>query len=369
MTVTAISPAAFRNGLSASSILALQAKPLYGINGVALHRGVLDVAGLALAPIGYPHGVQLEHEPGIACEFEYGLPNPGAQDAYWYWPNSENSSFKIKINFAETHHTGKEYRFRLRFQGEPDDELERIRTSFSVPKDLGIMENFPSPTGLSRVHTFDTISGVALKGYSDAIRILKLAERYGFRAKTGSVLDWGCGHGRVVRHFRALGARGELFGLDIDPDNIGWAQSHLKGVTFGVGPLMPPTELPGAAFNLVFGISVMTHLTRSVQQAWLEEIRRILRPGGIALLTFTGSSSVAYSSRYLTRTWIEEFEANGTGPDMPDPSLQNVIDDPNYYRIVKVRMDKAVELCSGYLTVIGAHECMFGYQDLLVLQK
>jgi SAM-dependent methyltransferase len=357
-----------RNGLEASVIRALQAKPLYGVSGFALAKGMIDITGLALPPVGQPNGVSVETAPGVAHEFEFGLASPGAQDAYWYWPNSAHSAFRLRINLAETRHAGPAYPFRLNFAGHSEDNFERIRTSFFMPKDLGCMENYPALDSLSRVQRYDTISGVALRGYSDAVRILTIAELYGFSRKTGKVLDWGTGHGRVIRHFRSIDVGGPLFGLDIDPLNIQWAQTHLSDVDFSVGPLMPPTQYNSDTFDLIYGISVMTHLTRTVQEAWLEEIRRILAPGGLALLTFAGSSAVAFASRYLTPAWIAEFQATGTGPDLPDNSLENVIDQPDYYKNVKLGIDKASELASRYLTVLGTHLCMFGYQDLLVLQ-
>ena len=157
--------------------------------------------------------------------------------------------------------------------------------------------------------------------------------------------------------------------FDIDPDNIAWAKDHLKSLDMRVGPLMPPSPYPDESFDLVYGISVMTHLTRHVQEAWLAEIARILKPGGVALLTFSGDTAVAFQSYSLSPEWLATYIETGAGPDLPDGSLVGVIDDPTYYKNVYLTADRAAELCGRYLEVAGVHPCMFGYQDLMALRK
>jgi hypothetical protein len=113
----------------------------------------------------------------------------------------------------------------------------------------------------------------------------------------------------------------------------------------------------------------MTHLTRTVQEAWIDEIKRVLCPGGLALLTFAGDSSVAFASRFLDRKWLDEYLAKGTGPDLNDRSLVGVIENHEYYKNVKISLAEANKLCARYLNVVAAYECAFGYQDLIVLRK
>jgi SAM-dependent methyltransferase len=159
------------------------------------------------------------------------------------------------------------------------------------------------------------------------------------------------------------------YGIDIDQDNIAWAREHLPEVSLLHGPLMPPTPYPANEFDLVYGISVMTHLTRTIQEAWLQEICRILRPGGLALLTFAGNTAAAFSSRFLEKTWMKEYLDTGRGQDLPSGDLAGKISDPDYYRNVKISSAEVVTLCRPYFAVQDVLECMFGYQDLAVLTK
>ena len=50
----------------------------------------------------------------------------------------------------------------------------------------------------------------------------------------------------------------------------------------------PPLEYSAETFDLVYAISVFTHLPERYQLLWLEEFRRILRPGGVLVLTVYG---------------------------------------------------------------------------------
>lgn len=102
------------------------------------------------------------------------------------------------------------------------------------------------------------------------------------------VLDFGCGAGRTLRHFLADESPGEFWGCDIDLASIAWLQENLSPPLhpFLNGEL-PPLEQPDGAFDLIYCVSVFTHLTRS-WSAWLLELHRVLRPGGFLVATFMG---------------------------------------------------------------------------------
>jgi len=102
------------------------------------------------------------------------------------------------------------------------------------------------------------------------------------------VLDLGCGAGRTLRHFVPEAAIAEFMGCDIDGESVTWVQRHLcpPFVCFANGDV-PPLPLATESLDLVYAISVFTHLA-ATWSAWLLEVHRVLRPGGIALLTFMG---------------------------------------------------------------------------------
>jgi len=101
------------------------------------------------------------------------------------------------------------------------------------------------------------------------------------------VLDFGCGTGRVVRQWATL--RGpSVFGCDYNPRSVAWDKENLEFAQFSQNPLEPPLPYEGSFFDLCYSVSVFTHLPESLQRPWIEELHRVLAPGGILVLTLSG---------------------------------------------------------------------------------
>ncbi|HEX8122383.1 MAG TPA: class I SAM-dependent methyltransferase [Solirubrobacteraceae bacterium] len=100
------------------------------------------------------------------------------------------------------------------------------------------------------------------------------------------VLDFGCGCGRVARRWAALGL--DLHGCDYNPELVAWCRENLPFMEARVNALEPPTPYADDRFGLVYAISVLTHLTEPLAERWVEELTRILRPGGLLLVTTHG---------------------------------------------------------------------------------
>src|SRR4051812_20057873 len=115
-----------------------------------------------------------------------------------------------------------------------------------------------------------------------------------------SVLDFGCGCGRVTRWFE--GFEGAVAGSDVSRPAIEWCRGNLGFASFEVNGLAPPLAFDDASFDVVYALSVFTHLTEELQLAWRDEVRRVLRPGGLFLLTTHG------------RSYVPRLEGGGGGP-------------------------------------------------------
>lgn len=183
------------------------------------------------------------------------------------------------------------------------------------------------------------------------------------------ILDWGCGCARVTRHFRALpeGA-GRVYGIDIDPVNIGWCQEHIAADGFAVAPLLPPSGVDGP-FDLIIGNSVITHLKRDVMDLWLAELARLLAPRGLALLSFHGNfSEAAICSRNLG--FWRRLRESGFYASMAALELNDAIDDPEYYRQTFLTDKSAREIFSAQFQVEDVHAGVVSrYQNVAVLRK
>lgn len=103
----------------------------------------------------------------------------------------------------------------------------------------------------------------------------------------GAVLDFGCGVGRVLRHWNGL--HGPVFhGADYNPDLIAWCRTNLPFARFQVNGLDRGLTSDGATLDFVYALSVFTHLSVPLQRFWMGELTRVLRPGGHLLITTHG---------------------------------------------------------------------------------
>jgi SAM-dependent methyltransferase len=106
------------------------------------------------------------------------------------------------------------------------------------------------------------------------------------------ICEWGCGPGRVIRHLRgALADRTvELFGADYNPASVAWCQTHLTGAEFRHNGLDPPLPFGAGAMDVLYAISVFTHLSAEGHCRWIEEVFRVIRPSGIVIFTTHGDA-------------------------------------------------------------------------------
>lgn len=103
------------------------------------------------------------------------------------------------------------------------------------------------------------------------------------------VLDFGCGPGRTIRHL-ADESECELWGCDISAACIEWNSQNLSpALSFVVNDEVPPLPFPDGKFDLVYALSVFTHIS-DAWAAWLLEIDRVLAPDGRLVATFMGEA-------------------------------------------------------------------------------
>lgn len=110
-----------------------------------------------------------------------------------------------------------------------------------------------------------------------------------------NILDFGCGSARVMRHL--IGGRAHQFtGTDVDPEVIQWCQKSIIGVNWHNNEYLPPTQYSNNSFDLIYAISVFTHLDEKYQTAWLNELYRIASVGAILIFTVHGEPIIETAS-------------------------------------------------------------------------
>lgn len=129
-----------------------------------------------------------------------------------------------------------------------------------------------------------------LGGYHELLNWFIRLERCQFNLRTiQAVLDFGCGSARLIRHLRCV-AGIRLIGSDLDAASIAWCQANVPGVEFHVNGPRPPLDFAADdSIDLVMASSVFTHIPLEIQDEWIQEIRRVLRPGGFLVCTVHGT--------------------------------------------------------------------------------
>ncbi|GBQ12587.1 class I SAM-dependent methyltransferase [Swaminathania salitolerans] len=99
------------------------------------------------------------------------------------------------------------------------------------------------------------------------------------------LLDFGCGWGRIARLFMKDIRPENIFGIDPTSRFLMEARRCNPALCFLTGALSPPTVLMPGSFDIVVAFSVFSHLDELISGLWMAEIHRLLRPGGLAVIT------------------------------------------------------------------------------------
>jgi len=157
--------------------------------------------------------------------------------------------------------------------------------------------------GVSR----DEFELVGREGSSAILRVFEMTRRPD--REYPRWFDFGCGCGRIARRLVETAPVRSLTGVDVDADQIRWARRHLTG-TYGVMNATPPLALQPDSFDAIYAGSIFSHLDEREQFAWLEELRRILAPGGLLIAT-THAPSLAQSCPGLTPADLARLDERG----------------------------------------------------------
>ena len=276
-------------------------------------------------------------------------------------PNAAGGGFTCRVPCAST---DRELRLEIGLHG--GQRIDGLPPSFVrlVDDTLPV----PDPARMRRVHGDADPGPFRMAGYD---RFRKLEEAFtqvsGHGFESGMrILDWGCGSGRLARYFTDRPGV-SLTGVDVDADNIGWCSANLPVGAFTAIPLHPPTQLPDAAFDLVLGVSVFTHLTEHVQFEWLRELQRITRPGGHLLLSVHANAVLAQQPALADSAW-EQWERRGF-VDGHSPDMDGVLPEAGYYRTTLHHPSYIEREWTKYFDLLMFLEGYLGIQALCVLRR
>lgn len=288
---------------------------------------VLEMSGWALAPEGRPDLITFTVNNRQFEKIEFPMARPHVGEVFWFKSGADNCGFRCQTSLSNTELFKNGYatlQCVARETGLP------VREEFNIyyPESGGP----PLPDAERRVRVWgsDNPDSFNLEGFSTFKKLdLALLKTTGRAlADFSNILDWGCGCGRVTRNFHLL-PNSRIVGLDIDHDNINWCGQHFEFGEYHVAPLRPPTNLPPESYDLIFGISVFSHLKEQDQQLWLRELLRLAQPGAILLMSTLGDSAAA-RSYWNAETW-SKWQKDGVLVASDSSAVGAIIGDDDYY--------------------------------------
>lgn len=176
----------------------------------------------------------------------------------------------------------------------PDRLYEYAHTSGLLDPDLRAVAP-PIPPEELRLGTAPTEEAIFLwTGGVDLDIFLNIYAKHGMAPKNDpiSVLDFGCGCGRLSRYFE--GSNGyRVSATDIEPTLVEWCRSNLKRVDTRLNGPESPAPFDAGTFDLIYSLSIFTHLPRHLAEAWLADFARMTKPGGLLIVTTHGDRALS----------------------------------------------------------------------------
>jgi SAM-dependent methyltransferase len=233
-------------------------------------------------------------------------------------------------------------------------------------------DGLPDYQNILRVAGPAYLENFLLQGATWFVKFERLVKEHlpGGMAATQRIVDWGCGCARIARHFPEPHRR-KFLGFDIDPVNVAWCRDHVRGMRFEHCAVEPPLVLEDNSVDVLFAHSVLTHLAEDRQDRWLAEIRRVLRPGGLAFVTVL--AELSWYARYWPTGRTPEAIAAYLSTGFVDHGWQKDVgvdsDCPGAYVQVSHGFDYVSRHWSRFFEIVDWIDGFADMQTLVVLRK
>jgi SAM-dependent methyltransferase len=121
----------------------------------------------------------------------------------------------------------------------------------------------------------------------------------------GPACDLGCGPGHIARYLRERGV--DVCGIDLSPEMIEQARRLNPGIEFNQGNMLS-LDVADEAWGAIAAFYSIIHIPRAEVVHALGEMRRVLRPGGLLLLSF----HIGDETLHLDALWGEKVSLDFT---------------------------------------------------------
>ena len=263
--------------------------------------------------------------------------------------------------------------------------LNRV-SAFEDPALRGYVSPFPPRGLMQNVSGLQVERDFASHGADFFLALSKIAPKplTAFR----SILDFGCGCGRLARMFK--GYAGRYAGCDVDARHIEWMRQSLGFVEARRSATRPPIPYEAGEFEAVISISIFTHLNEKSQDEFLGELSRVVSDDGVLFLTVHGERALQRAVDEPTirsmisvpdkafETARQQFQAGQLAfilqqGHLTTGSPNNILDatqEPFEYGITFTPESYIRNHWSRWFDIVGLHSgALHDFQDVVVLRN
>lgn len=352
--------------ISNNDLLDLQKTPhLWNLNNLAIDAEKLSLFGWCLPMNGILGDTDLIVN-GQRHPLQVSAPSTVYSELYPWYPNAAFAGFQLEIP-----HKLQDFRSAREITVQPASRRTDLMSAYALDVLLEDLHfEMPPADAAARIgvsaRTHYTILGRSI--YRSFERALKKNFKSTF-ADYQTIVDWGCGSGRVGRHVVAdLKPGQKLLGFDIDRQAIGWANDRF-GKHFHACSIAPPLEVKEGSVDLLYAYSVLTHLKEADMKAWVAEMSRVVIKGGVFLFTVMSDAAMVSLFPATDRDLLIAWNKRGIFDSLGNQQLDTIDVGENYYRNVWMKQKYIIDLLGSKFEVMDFIQGFHFYQSLVVARR
>lgn len=175
-----------------------------------------------------------------------------------------------------------------------------------------------------------------------------------------SFLEFACGHGRFTRHLAQTLPPGALTVSDVVPGCVSFLRKHWPVMGFHSASDPDQLDIPGR-YDIVFVLSLFSHLPGATWHAWLRTLYGAVAPGGVLVMTTHG----AEAARKSGVDWGEAgfaFFAASESQALPGSEYGTTFTSAGF-------VERAIAAAAAQAEVVHVPSAFWSYQDAWVVHR
>jgi SAM-dependent methyltransferase len=207
-------------------------------------------------------------------------------------------------------------------------------------------------------------------GKKDVSNLVEILSESGFPVTSAKrILEFGCAAGRMIRHFPQIAPESELWGVDVSAEHIRWCVRNLAPhIHFAATTLIPHLPFEDRFFDLIFCGSVFTHI-EDLQETWLLELGRVLRPSGRLYLTIHDENTVQLLDTKYRDHWLSRAMREAPVYSSNKDKFDSIVIGRGIQSQVFYNSDYFRSVCPSIYRWVSLTKEAYGYQSAVVLEK